>query len=40
MGLTFVIIGFEIWPKLPKMQSLNHAIITILSIALYHIKLW
>ena len=25
-GLTFGVIGFTIWPDLPKMQLLNHAI--------------
>ena len=33
MGSTFAIIGFAIWPDLPRTQSLNHAIKTLPAVS-------
>ena len=43
MGLTITIIGLAIWPDLPKMQSLNHAIKnlpTVYMAVLYEVELY
>ena len=34
MGSTIAIIGFAIWPDLPRIQSLNHAIKTLPTVYL------